>query len=183
MTNTRNVKEALTASTNVKEKGPPVSDGVLSITPDPPEVLEWRKANPVVGTVSSSYLDDDEGQCTIRCSLRDQTRLPGITCSHDDAVPHKPYELFGKFTWKIENFSEISKRELRSAVFDVGSYKWCVSLHVHNPQVYYPGQMAPTALCAQVHPRVPPGLRCLQPPVAVPLRGGLRQAAARCCSL
>lgn len=79
MTNTRNVKEALTASTNVKEKGPPVSDGVLSITPDPQEVLEWRKANPVVGTVSSSYLDDDEGQCTITCSLRDHNRIPGIT--------------------------------------------------------------------------------------------------------
>lgn len=36
----------------------------------------------------------------------------------------KPHELYGKFTWKIENFSEISKRELRSHVFDVGSYKW-----------------------------------------------------------
>ena len=57
------VKEALTASTAVKEKGPPVSDGILSITPDPPEVLEWRRANPVVGSVSSSYLDDDEGVC------------------------------------------------------------------------------------------------------------------------
>lgn len=36
----------------------------------------------------------------------------------------QPHELYGKFTWKIENFSEISKRELRSHVFDVGSYKW-----------------------------------------------------------
>lgn len=36
----------------------------------------------------------------------------------------KPHELYGKFTWKIENFSEISKRELRSNVFDVGNYKW-----------------------------------------------------------
>jgi hypothetical protein len=35
-----------------------------------------------------------------------------------------PNELFGKFTRKIENFSEISKRELRSNVFDVGGYKW-----------------------------------------------------------
>ena len=39
----------------------------------------------------------------------------------------KPSELYGKFTWKIENFSEISKRELRSTVFEVGSYKWCVA--------------------------------------------------------
>lgn len=36
-----------------------------------------------------------------------------------------PSDLYGKFTWKIENFSEISKRELRSNVFEVGSYKWC----------------------------------------------------------
>ncbi len=36
----------------------------------------------------------------------------------------KPNELFGKFTWKIEQFSEISKRELRSNQFDVGEYKW-----------------------------------------------------------
>jgi hypothetical protein len=36
----------------------------------------------------------------------------------------KPHELYGKFTWKIENFSEISKRELRSNIFDVGNYKW-----------------------------------------------------------
>ena len=49
---------------------------------------------------------------------------PGLTAYVSDAVGHKPFELFGKFTWKIENFSEISKRELRSAVFDVGSYKW-----------------------------------------------------------
>jgi hypothetical protein len=39
-------------------------------------------------------------------------------------VGPKPHELYGKFTWKIENFSETSKRELRSNVFDVGNYKW-----------------------------------------------------------
>jgi hypothetical protein len=36
----------------------------------------------------------------------------------------RPSELFGKFTWRIDNFSEISKRELRSHQFDVGDYKW-----------------------------------------------------------
>jgi len=36
----------------------------------------------------------------------------------------KPSELYGKFTWKIDNFSEIGKRELRSTIFEVGSYKW-----------------------------------------------------------
>ena len=33
----------------------------------------------------------------------------------------------GRFTWKIDTFSEISKRELRSNVFEVGSYKWCAA--------------------------------------------------------
>ncbi|EFJ42002.1 hypothetical protein VOLCADRAFT_67555, partial [Volvox carteri f. nagariensis] len=41
----------------------------------------------------------------------------------------KPHELYGKFTWKIENFSEISKRELRSNVFDVGNYKWYILVY------------------------------------------------------
>lgn len=36
----------------------------------------------------------------------------------------KPSELYGKFTWKIENFKDLQKRELRSSVFEVGSYKW-----------------------------------------------------------
>jgi hypothetical protein len=39
----------------------------------------------------------------------------------------RPTGLFGKFTWRIDNFSEISKRELRSHQFDVGEYKWCVA--------------------------------------------------------
>ena len=43
---------------------------------------------------------------------------------HRSCAAKKPNELFGKFTWKIENFSEISKRELRSNQFDVGDYKW-----------------------------------------------------------
>jgi hypothetical protein len=45
--------------------------------------------------------------------------------------------LYGKFTWKIENFSEISKRELRSNVFEVGGMKWYILVYpqgcdVHN---------------------------------------------------
>ncbi len=47
-----------------------------------------------------------------------------LSTSSDASAGKKPHELFGKFTWKIENFSEISKRELRSNQFDVGEYKW-----------------------------------------------------------
>jgi hypothetical protein len=36
----------------------------------------------------------------------------------------RPAELYGKFTWRIDNFSQINKRELRSNSFDVGGYKW-----------------------------------------------------------
>lgn len=39
----------------------------------------------------------------------------------------RPADLYGKFTWKIANFSDVKKRELRSKAFTVGAYKWCVS--------------------------------------------------------
>lgn len=45
-------------------------------------------------------------------------------------------DLYGKFTWKIENFSEISKRELRSNVFEVGGMKWCVTNNIADARVY-----------------------------------------------
>ncbi|GLI59106.1 hypothetical protein VaNZ11_000937 [Volvox africanus] len=103
--NQSRIREALTAGTNVKEKGPPVADGILSVTPDTPEMLEWRSRSALdVAETSSTFLDDD-----------------------DDGP--KPHELYGKFTWKIENFSEISKRELRSNVFDVGNYKWYILVY------------------------------------------------------
>ncbi|KAG2491763.1 hypothetical protein HYH03_009924 [Edaphochlamys debaryana] len=83
----------------------PVADGILSVTPDTPEMLEWRSRSALdVAETSSTFLDDD-----------------------DDGP--KPHELYGKFTWKIENFSEISKRELRSNVFDVGNYKWYILVY------------------------------------------------------
>lgn len=36
----------------------------------------------------------------------------------------KPLDLYGRFTWKIEKFSTINKKELRSNAFEVGGYKW-----------------------------------------------------------
>ncbi|KAJ6771340.1 TNF RECEPTOR-ASSOCIATED FACTOR-like protein 1A [Salix koriyanagi] len=68
-------------------------------------LAEWRSSEQVEnGTPSTSppYWDTDDD---------------------DDGGP-KPSELFGKFTWKIENFSQINKRELRSDAFKVGGYKW-----------------------------------------------------------
>ena len=65
-------------------------------------------------------------------SGRRLTRLPRASPS---AGP-QPMDLYGKFTWKIENFSEISKRELRSNVFEVGGMKWCVTNNIADARVY-----------------------------------------------
>lgn len=113
----------------------------------------------------------------------------------------QPTDLYGKFTWKIENFSEISKRELRSNVFEVGSYKWCVTNNGAGTaapcwSARFGGRRpdgAPTREAEPLTPRLSPrppfrtqvhlgvssGMRRSQPPVALPLRRGLRQAPAR----
>ncbi|KAM3708173.1 hypothetical protein ACB098_02G078800 [Castanea mollissima] len=41
----------------------------------------------------------------------------------------KPSELYGKYTWRIEKFSEINKRELRSNQFEIGGYKWYILIY------------------------------------------------------
>ncbi|DBA98109.1 hypothetical protein WJX77_011749 [Trebouxia sp. C0004] len=101
------LREALNAGgpSTQKEKGPPVADGILTVTPDTAEALEWKSRRSAIDSAgtSSSYLEDDEEP--------------------------QPHGLYGKFTWKIENFSEISKRELRSTVFEVGSYKWYILVY------------------------------------------------------
>lgn len=60
--NARSVRVALAAGTNIKEKGPPVADGILTATPDTPDNFEWqgRSSLDVAGT-SSTYLDEDDG--------------------------------------------------------------------------------------------------------------------------
>jgi hypothetical protein len=48
----------------------------------------------------------------------------------DDEYGLKPSELYGKNTWKIKKFSQISKREFASSVFEIGGYSWymaCIS--------------------------------------------------------
>jgi len=36
----------------------------------------------------------------------------------------KPLNLFGRYTWRIENFSKEKKREMKSEPFEAGGYKW-----------------------------------------------------------
>lgn len=59
------LREALTAGgPGTKEKGPPVADGFLSVTPDTPEAIEFRTRRSIFDSVgaSSSYLEDETGQ-------------------------------------------------------------------------------------------------------------------------
>ncbi|KAM7485228.1 hypothetical protein LguiA_001237 [Lonicera macranthoides] len=68
-------------------------------------LAEWRSSEQVengIPSTSPSYWDTDD----------------------DDDCGPKPAGLFGKHTWKIDNFSQINKRELRSNLFEIGGYKW-----------------------------------------------------------
>lgn len=57
------------------------------------------------------------------------TSPPYWDTDDDDDPGPRPADLYGKFTWKIEKFSEISKRELRSNVFEVGGYRWYILVY------------------------------------------------------
>ncbi|KVH87839.1 MATH-like protein [Cynara cardunculus var. scolymus] len=68
-------------------------------------LAEWRSSEQVENGITSTsppYWDTDD----------------------DHYCGPKPSELYGKYTWKIDKFSQINKRELRSNAFEVGSYKW-----------------------------------------------------------
>eukprot|EP00882_Tetradesmus_deserticola_P033568 GHRQ01038360.1.p1 GENE.GHRQ01038360.1~~GHRQ01038360.1.p1 ORF type:complete len:105 (+),score=8.94 GHRQ01038360.1:222-536(+) len=79
-------------------KVPANPDGTLTVTPDAPD---WGSPLDQLSSADnpSIFLEEEHGA--------------------------RPNELFGKFTWRIDNFSDIGKRELRSHQFDVGEYKWC----------------------------------------------------------
>ena len=136
------LREALTAGgPTTKDKGPPVADGILSVTPDTPEVVEWRSNRSVIDSIAtcSTYLDDEEegaprpgapGRLLLWGRAAEEAQRPAdadAPCRRRRAGP-QPSELYGKFTWRIEKFSEVSKRELRSNTFEVGTYKWCARL-------------------------------------------------------
>ncbi len=60
------LREALNAGGpgSQKEKGPPSPDGILSVTPDTPEAVEWRTRQSIIDSAgaSSSYLEDESGR-------------------------------------------------------------------------------------------------------------------------
>ncbi|KAL2530780.1 TRAF-like superfamily protein [Forsythia ovata] len=98
-------------------------------------LAEWRSSEQVEnGTPSTSppYWDSD---------------------SDDDNGP-RPSELYGKYTWKINKFSQINKRELRSDAFEVGSYKWYILIYPQGCDVC---NHLSLFLCVANHDKLLPG--------------------------
>ncbi|XP_039040222.1 TNF receptor-associated factor homolog 1b-like isoform X2 [Hibiscus syriacus] len=96
-------------------------------------LAEWRSSEQVEnGTPSTSlfYWDSDNGDGP------------------------KPSELYGKYTWKIENFSQINKRELRSNAFEVGGYKWYILIYPQGCDVC---NHLSLFLCVADHDKLLPG--------------------------
>ncbi|XP_061359175.1 TNF receptor-associated factor homolog 1a-like isoform X1 [Gastrolobium bilobum] len=97
-------------------------------------LAEWRSSEQVEnGTPSTSppYWDTDD----------------------DDDGP-KPSDLFGKHTWKIDKFSQITKRELRSCAFEVGNYKWYILIYPQGCDVC---NHLSLFLCVANHDKLLPG--------------------------
>ncbi|PNY07372.1 MATH domain-containing protein at5g43560-like protein [Trifolium pratense] len=97
-------------------------------------LAEWRSSEQVengIASTSPPYWDIDE----------------------DDGGP-KPSELYGKYTWKIEKFSQITKRELRSNAFEVGGYKWYILIYPQGCDVC---NHLSLFLCVANHDKLLPG--------------------------
>ncbi|KAK8661495.1 hypothetical protein V6N13_091097 [Hibiscus sabdariffa] len=99
-------------------------------------LAEWRSSEQLEnGTPSTSppYWDSDD----------------------DDGVGGpKPSELYGRYTWKIEKFSQTNKRELRSNAFEVGGYKWYILIYPQGCDVC---NHLSLFLCVADHDKLLPG--------------------------
>ncbi|XP_073283683.1 TNF receptor-associated factor homolog 1a-like isoform X2 [Primulina huaijiensis] len=74
--------------------------------------------------------------------------------SDDDDGGQKPSELYGKHTWKIDKFSQVNKRELRSNAFEVGGYKWYILIYPQGCDVC---NHLSLFLCVANHDKLLPG--------------------------
>lgn len=79
---------------------------------------------------------------------------PAYSDTDDDDCGPRPTELYGKFTWRIDNFSQINKRELRSNSFDVGGYKWYILIYPQGCDVC---NHLSLFLCVANHDKLLPG--------------------------
>nr|GMC52053.1 MATH domain-containing protein At5g43560-like isoform X1 [Ipomoea batatas]GMD75818.1 MATH domain-containing protein At5g43560-like isoform X1 [Ipomoea batatas] len=99
-------------------------------------LAEWRSSEQVengIPSTSPPYWDSDD---------------------EEDNGGSKPSELYGKYTWKIDKFSQINKRELRSNAFEVGSYKWYILIYPQGCDVC---NHLSLFLCVANHDKLLPG--------------------------
>ncbi|EPS71888.1 hypothetical protein M569_02868 [Genlisea aurea] len=94
-----------------------------------------------IGSSLEVALGDLDQQCLLGESLAEwrsseqlengipSTSPPYWDSDDEDDRGLKPPELYGKYTWKIDKFSQINKRELRSNAFEVGGYKWYILIY------------------------------------------------------
>ncbi|RDX83509.1 MATH domain-containing protein, partial [Mucuna pruriens] len=97
-------------------------------------LAEWRSSEQVENGITSTsppYWDTDD----------------------EDDGP-KPSVLYGRYTWKIEKFSQITKRELRSSAFEVGGYKWYILIYPQGCDVC---NHLSLFLCVANHDKLLPG--------------------------
>ncbi|KAI7757786.1 hypothetical protein M8C21_029162 [Ambrosia artemisiifolia] len=99
-------------------------------------LAEWRSSEQVENGITSTsppYWDteDDDDDCGL-----------------------KPSELYGKYTWKIDKFSQINKRELRSNAFEVGGHKWYILIYPQGCDVC---NHLSLFLCVANHDKLLPG--------------------------
>ncbi|BAC03272.1 P0490D09.24 [Oryza sativa (japonica cultivar-group)] len=74
----------------------------------------------------------------------------------DDPVTSgpRPSDLFGRYTWRIENFSKEKKREMKSEPFEAGGYKWYILVY---PQGCDVSNHLSLFLCVANHDKLLPG--------------------------
>ncbi|GFP95889.1 math domain-containing protein at5g43560 [Phtheirospermum japonicum] len=98
-------------------------------------LVEWRSSEQVENETPSTsppYWDSDD----------------------DVGGAMKPSELYGKYTWKIDKFSQINKRELKSNAFEVGGYKWYILIYPQGCDVC---NHLSLFLCVANHDKLLPG--------------------------
>ncbi|XP_006644794.1 TNF receptor-associated factor homolog 1b-like isoform X2 [Oryza brachyantha] len=66
----------------------------------------------------------------------------------------RPSDLFGRYTWRIENFSKEKKREMKSEPFEAGGYKWYILVY---PQGCDVSNHLSLFLCVANHDKLLPG--------------------------
>ncbi|KAJ0229712.1 MATH/TRAF domain-containing protein [Hirschfeldia incana] len=110
-------------------------------------------------SVNGQYSLSGEALSQWRSSTQVENGTPSTSPSYwdtddDEDYGLKPSQLFVKHKWKIEKFSEIKKRELRSSVFEAGGYKWYILIYPQGCDVWHHLSLF---LCVANHEKLLPG--------------------------